>query len=349
MFFASDNWAGAHPKINEALARNSAGFCPAYGAGELDQSVNAKFDEMFERSVSVFYTSTGTAANALALAAYNKPGAIGFCHRQSHIREDECGAPEFLAPGSRLRIVDGPNGKMAPENLNAQIKDVLDVGPMAGVPAFVSITQATEFGTVHTLDEIAAVAKVAKSYNLPVHLDGARFANALDSLNCTPAEMTWKNGIDVVSFGGTKNGCWCAEAVIFMNPEDAATMPFLRKRSGQVMSKSRFVAAQLDAYLTDDLWLKMAKHANDMAAQLEVTIRNSKNLKMAWQREANEVFAITSKAHFAKMQAAGAKFYDWPAPFGQENIVGDDEIIIRLVTSFATESPEIEAFAAITG
>lgn len=348
MFFASDNWAGAHPKINEALANSSAGYSAPYGVGELDEMVKAKFDRSFDRPTSVFFTSTGTAANSLALAAYNKPGAIGFCHRHAHMREDECGAPEFLAPGARLRIVDGPNGKMTPENLASEIQDALEFGLSAGTPAFVSITQATEFGTVHTLDEIDALVKVAKAHNLPVHLDGARFANALDSLKCTPAEMTWKRGIDVVSFGGTKNGCWCAEALIFLNPDDAATMPYLRKRSGQVISKSRFVAAQFDAYLNNDLWLEMAGHANKMAAQMEAVIRSSSKLKMAWQRDANEVFAITSKSQFAKMQSAGAKFYDWPAPFGQEDIVKDDEIIIRLVTSFATTTPEIEAFAAIT-
>jgi threonine aldolase len=348
MFFASDNWAGAHPKINEAIANNSTGFTPAYGAGELDETVNKKFDQLFGQPTSVFFTATGTAANSLAFAAYNRPGAVGFCHRHSHIREDECGAPEFLAPGARLRIVDGPYGKMTPENLDAEIQDALDFGLSAGTPAFVSITQATEFGTVHTLDEIDALVKVAKAHNLPVHLDGARFANALDALGCSAADMTTKRGIDVVSFGGTKNGCWCAEAIIFMNPEDATNMPYIRKRSGQVISKSRFIAAQFDAYLTNNLWMEMAAHANDMAAQLESVIHNSGKLKMAWQRDANEVFAITSREHFAKMQAAGAKFYDWPVPYGQENIVSDDEIIIRIVTSFATTSPEIEAFASLT-
>lgn len=348
MFFASDNWAGAHPAINEALAKNSAGYSPAYGAGELDEKVRAKFDQLFEQQTTVFFTSTGTAANSLALAAFNKPGAIGFCHRQAHMREDECGAPEFLAPGARLRIVDGPTGKMTPENLEAEIRDVLEVGPMAGRPAFVSITQATEFGTAYSLDEIDALVKVAKAHNLPVHMDGARFANALDTLGCSAAEMTSKRGIDVVSFGGTKNGCWCAEALIFMNPQDAETMPYLRKRSGQVVSKSRFIAAQFDAYLHNDLWLDLAGHANEMAAQLEAAIRSSNNIAMAWQREANEVFAITSKAQFTKMQAGGAKIYDWPAPFGQEDIVTDDQIIIRLVTSFATTSQEIEAFSALT-
>lgn len=348
MNFASDNWAGVHPAINEALANNADGYSVPNGDSALDKQVQERFDQLFDRQTAAFFTSTGTAANALALASFNKPGAIGFCHRQSHIREDECGAPEFLAPGARLRIVDGPNGKMTPENLEAEIQDVIQAGPPAGTPAFVSITQVTEFGTLYSLDEIEALTSVAKAHNLPVHLDGARFANAIESLKCSPAEMTWKRGIDLVTFGGTKNGCWCAEALIFMNPEDARNMPYLRKRSGQVISKSRFVAAQFDAYLKDDLWLKLAAHANEMAAQLEETVRNSNKLRMAWEREANEVFVITSRSQMEKMQQNGAKFYDWPAPFGQENMVSEDQVILRLVTNFGTTPLEIKAFAALT-
>ncbi len=348
MFFASDNWAGAHPKISEALTRHSAGFAPSYGADDLGKSVKARFDELFERETAVFYTSTGTAANALALANYNVPGAVGFCHREAHIREDECGAPQFLAPGSRLRLVDGPNGKMAPDNLEAEIQGVLDFGVSGGKPAFVSLTQATEAGTIHTLDEIEALAKVAQRRDLPVHMDGARFANAIVASGCSPAEMTWKRGIDIISFGGTKNGCWCAEALVFLNPDHAEQFAYLHKRSGQVISKARFVAAQFDAYLDNNLWLELASHANEMAAMLENTINQSNRLQMAWQRQVNEVFALVDRQHFEKMQAAGAKFYDWPAPFGMDNRVGDNQIIMRLVTSFATTPKEIGAFAHLT-
>ncbi len=348
MFFASDNWAGAHPNICKALTKHSAGFSPAYGTDALADRVKARFDEIFERETAVFFTSTGTAANALALANYNVPGAVAFCHREAHLREDECGAPEFLAPGSRLRIVDGPDGKMSAKNLEVEINNVLDFGISGGKPAFVSITQATEAGTIHTLEEIDALAKVARRHELPVHMDGARFANALVALRCSPAEMTWKNGIDVVSFGGTKNGCWCAEALVFMNPKHAEQFAFLHKRSGQVISKARFIAAQFEAYFEDNLWLELASHANDMAALLENTINASNQLQMAWQRQVNEVFVIADRLDFEKMQAAGAKLYDWPTPYGLENHVADNKVIMRLVTSFATTPEEIKAFAHLT-
>lgn len=344
MFFASDNWAGAHPAITASLAKHADGYAPSYGASELDEQVRLKFNTLFEREVAVFFTSTGTAANALALASCNEPGAIGFCHREAHLREDECGAPEFLAPGARLHIVDGPNGKMSPENLEKEIQSVLEAGTMGGKPAFVSITQTTEAGTIHTLDEIDALVEVAKKHNLIVHLDGARFANAIDALKCTSADMTWKRGIDIVSFGGTKNGCWCAEALIFMNPNAAISAPYLQKRSGHVISKSRFVAAQFDAYLSENLWLVLAAHANKMAMQMEQSIKASRHFRMAWPRQANEVFAITSKTNADKMRSAGAKFYDWPAPYAKQDMITDKETIIRLVTNFATKPRDIEEF-----
>ena len=348
MYFASDNWAGAHPKIAASLNANATGYSPSYGAGDLDQKVREKFNTIFEREVSVFFTSTGTAANALALASSNKPGAVGFCHREAHIREDECGAPEFLAPGSRLRIVDGPDGKMSLQNLEAEIESVKDWGVMGGRPALLSLTQATEAGTLYSLDEIEALAHIGKVNKIPVHMDGARFANAIATLGCSPAEMTWKRGVDMLSFGGTKNGCWCAEALIFFDPAMAEDMPYIQKRSAQTFSKSRFVAAQFDAYLENGLWLELANHANQMAVQLEHAINKSSMLKIAWQRQANEVFAIT-KTDFAeqKLKQAGAHFYDWPAPYGMNNEPSADETIIRLVTSYATEQAEIDRFSAL--
>lgn len=348
MFFASDNWAGAHAKIVASLSENAGGFAPAYGNSDIDKEVRSRFNELFEKEVSVFFTSTGTAANALALAASNKSGAIGFCHREAHIREDECGAPEFLAPGSRLRIVDGHNSKMSPENLAAEIQNVKDWGIMGGRPAFMSLSQATEAGTLHTLDEVEALTTIAKADQVRTHMDGARFANAVATLNCSPAEMTWKRGVDMLSFGGTKNGCWCAEALIFFDPAMAADMPYIHKRSAQTFSKSRFIAAQFNAYLENNLWLELANHANQMAAQLEAAIEASSASRMAWKRQANEVFAITKKA-FAeqKLKQVGAHFYDWPAPHGMKNEPEEDETIIRLVTSYATEQAEIERFSAL--
>ena len=268
MNFASDNWAGAHPKIAEALGAAAQGFAPAYGASDVDREAIETISTLFEREVSVFFVGTGTAANALALSAFAKPGGVTFAHREAHVIEDECGAPEWFSGGGRLCPVEGPLGKMNPAALDAAIRRYPAAFVHGGQPAAITLTQATEAGTVHSLAEIAAISALARQHGLPLHMDGARFANSLVSLSCSPAEMTWKAGVDVLSFGGTKNGCWCAEAVIFFDPAKAADMPFLRKRGAQLFSKSRFIAAQFNAYLANGLWLETASHANAMAARL---------------------------------------------------------------------------------
>jgi threonine aldolase len=181
---------------------------------------------------------------------------------------------------------------------------------------------------------------------LPLHLDGARFANALVTLGVTPAEMTWKQGVDIVSFGGTKNGCWCAEALVFMNPDQAKDLPFIRKRAAQLFSKTRFIAAQFDAYLKDDLWLNLARHANAMTGKLAQAINGSDKVKLAWQPQANELFAILKKSDSEKLQAQGAVFYDWNPPHSADPIA-EDETFVRLVTSFATTEAEIDQFSAL--
>jgi threonine aldolase len=211
----------------------------------------------------------------------------------------------------------------------------------------VTITQASEAGTVYSLDEIGAISEIARQSNLPLHMDGARFANALVSLQCAPAEMTWKQGVDILSFGGTKNGCWCAEALIFMDPEQSTQMPFLRKRAGQLFSKSRFIAAQFDAYLENDLWLDLARHANAMAQTLAEEIRKSKQMRLAWLPQANEVFAIIKQDRLNKLQACGAALYDWPPPHGMQSLLKEDEVLVRLVTNFATTTEEVRRFAEL--
>lgn len=213
----------------------------------------------------------------------------------------------------------------------------------------VTVAQATEIGTVYSPDDIAAVSKVCREHALPLHMDGARFANGLASLGVTPAEMTWKNGVDIVSFGGTKNGCWMAEAVIVLNPDIGANLPALRQRAGQMFSKARFVAAQFEAYLSNDLWLDMARHANAMAAKLASVLDGSPVSRLAWQPQANEVFAILPKQLADSLQGAGAKFYEWGTP---QSFAGDltaDEAIYRFVTSFATTDDHVEQFAALLG
>jgi len=349
MNFSSDNWAGAHPRIASALASQSGGFDSPYGKGTLDRKVANTFNEIFEREVSVFFVGTGTAANSLALTLNDRPGGIAFCHREAHVIEDECGAPEFFTGGSRLRAVDGPLGRMTPENLDQAISRFMPHVVHSGRPTSVTITQSTEAGTVYDLDAIEAIAGVAKRHGLALHMDGARFANALVALDTTPAEMTWKRGVDILSFGGTKNGCWCAEAIVLFDTARADDLAFIQKRAAQLFSKTRFIAAQFDAYFEGGLWLDTARHANAMAERLADAIRASPKARLAWEPQANEVFAIMEKATMDGAFAGGASFYPWNAPHGLDDRVGSDETMCRFVTSFATTIEDIEKMGAFLG
>lgn len=344
MNFASDNWAGAHPLIARQLYQEADGFAAAYGASELDQTVENTFNQLFEREVAVFFVATGTAANSLALASVNRPGGVSFCHREAHMIEDECGAPEFFTHGARLAPVDGEHGKINLENLKSEIARFPPDFIHAGQPMAISITQATEIGTVYRVEEIAAIAAVAKGNGLPLHMDGARFANALVALDLTPAEMTWKAGVDIISFGATKNGCWCAEALVFTNPDMAKDLPFIRKRAAQLFSKTRFIACQFDAYLKDNLWLDLASHANAMANRLSQGIIQSKHARLAWPVDTNEVFCILNQALAEKLRQQEATFHPWNPPRSKQNLIGNDERLIRLVTSFASSTNQVDQF-----
>ncbi|WP_336069214.1 low specificity L-threonine aldolase [Nitratireductor rhodophyticola] len=344
MNFASDNWAGAHPQIAEALTNNAGGYASAYGTGDLDRQVERTFCDIFERDVAVFFVGTGTAANSLSLAWAAKPGGVAFCHTEAHAIDDEGGAPEYLTGGGRLKGVAGPLGRMDPNALDVAIRAHPAEFVHAGQPMAASITQATEIGTLYSLEEIEKIAGICREAGIPLHLDGARFANALVALETTPAEMTWKRGVDIVSFGGTKNGCWCAEAIVVLDPAKVGQMHFLRKRAAHLFSKSRFIAAQFEAYFRDDLWLKAAQHANAMAADLASAISAADGTRLAWQPQANEVFALMTAEKAKTLQAAGAKFYPWKPPLSFTSEVSAGEVLHRFVTSFATERSEIEAF-----
>ncbi|TWH00167.1 L-threonine aldolase [Mesorhizobium sp. J18] len=347
MYFASDNWAGAHPQIAAALSEHAQGFAPAYGNSDLDARVARKFCEIFEREVAVFFVGTGTAANALSLSLVNRSGGVAFAHREAHCIEDECGAPEYFTGGGRLCPVDGPVGRMDPGELKSAIARYPAEFIHAGRPMAVTITQATEIGTLYALEEIEALAEICRSNALPLHMDGARFANALVALGTTPAEMTWKRGVDIVSFGGTKNGCWCAEAVVVLDSDKAEEMHFLRKRAAQLFSKSRFVAAQFDAYFTDDLWLASARHANAMASKLAALFEEAPGIRLAWRPQANEIFPIMARATAERLKEQGAVFYPWKVPHGFEAQLGEDEMLCRFVTSFATTEEQIAEFGGL--
>lgn len=250
----------------------------------------------------------------------------------------------IFATGSKLVPIDGPAGKIAPEALAAAIGRFPPNFVHGGQPMAVTITQATEAGTAYTLDEISAISDAVKQAGLPLHMDGARFANALVHLGATPADMTWKRGVDILSFGGTKNGCWCAEALVLFDTSKAQQMHFLRKRSAQLFSKSRFIAAQFDAYFRDGLWLDLARHSNGMAARLAAGFTASDKARLAWPTGSNELFVIIRNDAMKALQDKGAVFYDWPAGPDVKATMRDDETLIRLVTSFATTKNDIDSF-----
>jgi threonine aldolase len=337
MNFCSDNTAGVHPKILAALATANVDAAMPYGNDELTQRVERRLVELFERDCAVFLVGTGTAANALALAAMTPPWGVVYCHPASHINSDECAAPEFYTGGAKLVPIAGANGKLAAGDLDAAIAAGGTGVVHHAQPAAISLTQATEAGTVYTPDEIGAIGEVARRHRLGLHMDGARFANALVQFACAPADITWRAGVDALSFGATKNGAFAAEAVIVFDPAKAAELGFRRKRAAQLWSKMRFLAAQFDAYLDDDLWLENARHANAQAQRLAEGLRSVTGTRIEYPVEANEIFVTLPEATIRALEAAGFRFYRWQ---------GERSTLLRLVTSFNTEPAHVEAFLA---
>ncbi|MEK7266174.1 MAG: low specificity L-threonine aldolase [Pseudomonadota bacterium] len=342
MNFASDNAAAAHPDILGALVRANDGAAPSYGGDGLTKRVEKKFSEIFERDVAVFPVATGGAANSLALSQVTPPWGMILCHEEAHIQMDECGAPEFFTGGAKLLPLAGFAAKLAPEAVKSALAGFPDRAPHGMPASALSITQASECGGVYSVDEVAALGRVAREAGLKFHMDGARFANAVAALSCSPAEITWKAGVDVLSFGGTKNGCLIAEAVVFFNPDDAKDFIFRRKRAAQLLSKMRFISAQFDAYLTDDLWLRMASHANAMARKLSTGLAATPGCKIWYPTDVNEVFVSFPEGVAEKLRAEGAAFYPWVTP-------GDPAggTMQRLICSWATAPEEVGKFLKI--
>jgi threonine aldolase len=338
--FASDNTAGVAPAILEALVRANHGFARGYGNDDCTLAVERHLSELFERDVAVFLVPTGTAANALALAQVTPPWGVVMCHAESHIATDECGAPEFFGGGLKLVGLPGDDGKIAPETLGTALAGYGGHSPHQMVASALSITQAGEAGTIYRTDEIATLCEMAHQRSLAVHMDGARFANALVRLNASPAQMTWQSGVDVLSFGATKGGALAAEAVVIFDPARAAFMAERRKRSGHLLSKHRFLAVQFAAYLEDGRWLTLARHANAMADRLAGKLAKL-GLAPVWPVEANLVFVVLPRALDARLKAAGASYYERTS---ESLKVGPDEVLVRLVTSFATQDEDIERF-----
>jgi threonine aldolase len=343
MNFASDNTAPVAPEILDAIVAANAGFARGYGNDDWTAGVERRLSEVFERDVAVFLVPTGTAANALALAQITPPWGVVFCHHEAHIATDECGAPEFFGGGLKLAGLPGDGGKITPRELQAALSGYGDLRPHQMVAAAVSITQASEAGTIYRPDEIAALAEIAHGQSLLVHMDGARFANALVRRNGSAAEMTWRSGVDVLSFGATKGGAMAAEAVVVFDPARAEFLAERRKRGGHLFSKHRFLAAQLSAYLDRDLWLSLARHANSMADRLAQKL-GALDLPPVWPVEANLVFVVLPRALEARLKAAGAAYY---VRSSESLDLGVDQVLVRLVTSFATGDEDIERFVKI--
>jgi threonine aldolase len=348
MNFASDNGAGVAPQILDAIVASSRVNAPAYGADDYTARAQLLLSEVFETKVAAFLVATGTAANALALSALVNPWDAVFCHEEAHIHDDECGAPELFTAGAKLVGIAGEGGKVTPERLRETLERFPRGLVKSAQPGALSLSQATEAGTIYGVSEVAELISIARRNGISVHMDGARFANALVSGKTTPADMTWRAGVDILTLGATKNGALACEAVVFFDSARAASFAFQRKRGGQTLSKGRFLGAQMEAYLTDGLWLRLAEQANASARRLARRLSETPGVRLAWPAEANEVFVVAPNPMVERWRAAGAMFHDWSTrSLAPECAPRKGETLVRLVASFETESREIDRLMSI--
>lgn len=347
MSLASDNWAGASKEIVEAVSTAMlAQAAPAYGGDAWTKRAENAISAFFGCDCAVFFLTSGTAANALSIAHLTPPWGTVYAHEMAHVFTSECGAPEFYSQ-AKLAGVSGHSGKMTLDSLSEQLKKARLGDAHSTQPATLSITNLNECGTFYRAGELAALCELAKAHQLAVHLDGARFANALVASNASPAELSWKAGVDVMSLGATKNGAMAAEAVIFFDPARAKDFLFRRMRGGHLLSKMRFVAAQFEAWLHNDHWRTLATNANAMATRLADGLKRE-GFKLAWPAEGNEVFPLFPKSLAEALRAQGFVFHSWPGerflPPGV--VMAEDEEISRLICSFKTTAGEIDQFLA---
>jgi threonine aldolase len=332
MRFCSDNAASVSAEILEAISAANSGHAVAYGDDPWTQRLDEVLGDFFGTEVRAFVVTTGTAANSLALATVApRYGAI-YCHPEAHIAVDECGAPGFFTGGAQLERIEGAGAKLTAEALAAML-DGHAVSVHGVQPAAVSISQATELGTAYRPAEVAALCEVARTHRLHVHMDGARFANAVAYLRCHPGDITWRAGVDVLSFGATKNGALGAEAVVFFHLGLVRDFELQRKRAGHLLSKSRYVSAQLLAYVESGLWRRNAERANALAR----AIGKACGKRLLHAVEANEVFADLGTAGKESLRAKGFEFYDWGAPASG---------MARLVASWDQNERHVEALCA---
>ena len=335
MDFKSDNRACVSPEILDAIIAANSGYQDSYGHDEYTDKLKTLVKEIFECDVEIFFTSTGTAANSLALAAICPSYGTIFCSKQAHIINEECGAPAFFTNGANFKILDDVNGKISLSAIDQIINHLINYRPHTSKPCAITITQATEVGTIYNLNELQALKQITDTYNFKLHMDGARFTNALVNLNCSPADMTWRVGVDVLSFGATKNGAMIGEMIVFFDKSLATDFDYLHKRSGQLMSKQRFIANQFTAYLNNDLWLKNARSANSQAKKLKEIFDKNHNCSVAYPVDANELFVCMKPDFATNLMDNGANFYSWDASKNH----------YRFVISHSTTDAEIASFA----
>lgn len=345
MNFVSDNTGPVHPRIMDAVVAANTGAAMPYGNDDITRGARDTVRALFEAPEAVVeFVATGSVANALALACLVKPWDGIFCHRIAHVEEDECGAPEFYS-NAKLLLVDGEDAKMTPEALEAAIVEAADRGVHGVQPGAMTLTNVTERGTVYTLDEIRALADVARAHGLPVHLDGARFANACAALGCSPAEMTWKAGVDAVSFGGTKNGCMGIEAVVLFDPARGRELELRRKRGGHLFSKHRYLSAQMGAYCEGGLWREMAEAANARMAQLLQGLVRVPGARVIHPPAANLGHLELPRAAHDRAFAAGARYTTYPGG-AMAAAASDAPVCCRIVCDWSKPAEEVDALLA---
>ncbi|MEE8171969.1 MAG: beta-eliminating lyase-related protein [Alphaproteobacteria bacterium] len=344
MDFRSDNVAGVAEEIMAAIAAANVGTAAAYGDDEITERLEPAYSELFETEVRVFPVLTGTIANALSASVLSPPYGAIFAAADAHIFQDECGAPELFTGGAKLIPLAGQNGKIPPKELRRRLQTSGQGFVHAAQPAAFSVTQTSEAGAVYSAGEIAELSAIAQGAGLGVHMDGARFANAVAALNAgnetvSPADLTWRAGVDVLSFGATKNGALGAEAIILFRTELAEEMAFRHKRAGQLASKMRYISAQLAAYIEDGLWLRLADHANRMCGALAKGLGVLDGVRLDAFGGANELFVELPGEAVIALREEGFQFYDWPETIAAE---ASRRSTIRLVTRHDNSESDVD-------
>ncbi len=345
MYFASDNQSGVSTQVLQMMQQANEHFASGYATDEWTQRAVAQLQAVFECDAQIYFVTTGTVANCLALGCMVRPWEVILAHQSAHIYTAELTAPEMFTGGARIVPVRAENDdKVTAESLQHYFQSEGDSIHGAKASA-VSITQATETGLIYSPTEIQAISKVCRQHKVKLHMDGARFANALVAQDCTPAELTWQAGVDVLCLGATKLGCMCAEAVIFFDKALATEFKFQRKRAGQLLSKGRFLGAQFVGWLQDDHWRRLAKHANAQATKLAQALSQMEEVKLVYPVQSNQVFITLPKKWAYKLRENGAVFFEWKdIALPKHFKIAEDDMFIRLVVSFNTTDEHVDDF-----